>query len=164
LIRLQQLSFEEREAALLACCGSRRWAATVALRLPTCQTTDDALAMAEHAWWELAADDWREALVAHPRIGDFATPASQEAREQGSMEGAGPALRAEIADGNHAYEDRFGMTYVVRATGRTPAEMLLLLRQRLANDPDTELRTAAAEQAEITKLRLAGLLSGRTDA
>ena len=33
-------------------------------------------------------------------------------------------------------------------------EMLALLRGRLGNDADTELRIAAAEQAKITRLRL----------
>jgi 2-oxo-4-hydroxy-4-carboxy--5-ureidoimidazoline (OHCU) decarboxylase len=75
------------------------------------------------------------------------------------MDTAGPAIREAIAEGNHEYERRFAMTYVVRAAGRSPAEMLLLLRQRLGNDPDTELRIAAAEQAEITRLRLLDLLS-----
>ena len=51
------------------------------------------------------------------------------------------------------------MTYVVRARGRNPAELLLLLRRRLDNDPKAELRVAAAEQAEITRLRLAEVLA-----
>jgi 2-oxo-4-hydroxy-4-carboxy-5-ureidoimidazoline decarboxylase len=38
--------------------------------------------------------------------------------------------------------------------------MLAILRQRLKNDPDEELRIAAAEQAKITKLRLEKLLAG----
>jgi 2-oxo-4-hydroxy-4-carboxy-5-ureidoimidazoline decarboxylase len=32
--------------------------------------------------------------------------------------------------------------------------MLALLQARLANDPETELRVAAAEQAKITRIRL----------
>jgi 2-oxo-4-hydroxy-4-carboxy--5-ureidoimidazoline (OHCU) decarboxylase len=35
--------------------------------------------------------------------------------------------------------------------------MLAALRQRLNNDPDTELQIAAAEHAKIIRLRLAGL-------
>jgi 2-oxo-4-hydroxy-4-carboxy-5-ureidoimidazoline decarboxylase len=35
--------------------------------------------------------------------------------------------------------------------------MLALLRARIANDPDTEIRIAAEEQARITELRLLGI-------
>jgi 2-oxo-4-hydroxy-4-carboxy--5-ureidoimidazoline (OHCU) decarboxylase len=38
--------------------------------------------------------------------------------------------------------------------------MLAILRERLANNPDEELRIAAAEQAKITELRLKKLLEG----
>jgi 2-oxo-4-hydroxy-4-carboxy--5-ureidoimidazoline (OHCU) decarboxylase len=36
--------------------------------------------------------------------------------------------------------------------------MLAILRERLSNHPDTELRTAAGEQARITQLRLKKLI------
>ena len=39
-----------------------------------------------------------------------------------------------LADGNRAYEDRFGYIFIVCATGRSAAEMLALLRARLPND------------------------------
>jgi 2-oxo-4-hydroxy-4-carboxy--5-ureidoimidazoline (OHCU) decarboxylase len=38
--------------------------------------------------------------------------------------------------------------------------MLAMLRDRLRNDPETELRVAAAEQEAITRLRLEKLLLG----
>jgi 2-oxo-4-hydroxy-4-carboxy--5-ureidoimidazoline (OHCU) decarboxylase len=37
-------------------------------------------------------------------------------------------------------------------------EVLALLRERLKNDPETELRVAAEEQRRITRLRLETLL------
>ena len=49
--------------------------------------------------------------------------------------------------------------FLVCATGKTAAEMLALLRARLAHDPDAELHVAAAEQAKITRLRLEKLSS-----
>lgn len=159
LLRLKELSLATRRKALLGCCASRRWADVVARELPACTDIDDVLSAAERAWWELTAQDWREALSAHPKIGERTAAESAESREQASMADAGPAVRSAIADGNHSYEKRFGMTYVVRAAGRSPAEMLLMLRQRLANDPETELRIAAEQQAEITRLRLVSLLS-----
>ena len=44
------------------------------------------------------------------------------------------------------------------ASGRGADEMLRDLRARLANSRQAELRTAAEEQAKITRLRLAKLV------
>jgi allantoicase len=136
-----------------------RWAARVANGLDSCADEAALHELSERVWWELSPSDWREALDAHPKIGDRPPVGSQESREQGAMDTAGPALRDEIAEGNLAYEARFGMTYVVRARGRSPGELLLLLRQRLGNQAEAELRIAAGEQAEITRLRLADVVA-----
>ena len=58
------------------------------------------------------------------------------------------------AQGNAAYERRFGYIFIVCATGKSAGEMLDLLTARLQNDPVTEVRIAAEEQAKITELRL----------
>lgn len=155
--RLRAMPVAQRAEVLRACCASTRWAARVAEELDSCADEAAVQELSERVWWELTPDDWREALEAHPKIGDRPPEGSQEGREQGSMSTAGPALRDEIADGNLAYEARFGMTYVVRARGRSPGELLLLLRQRMGNEPAAELRIAAGEQAEITRLRLTDL-------
>jgi OHCU decarboxylase len=159
VLRLRSMPLVDQVATLFACCASTRWAAVVAERLDGCADEEALFALSEKVWWLLSPGDWREALDAHPKIGEWTAAGSQEGREQGAMASAGPALREAIAEGNRAYEERFGMTYVVRARGRNPAELLLLLRRRLNNDPVTELRVAAAEQAEITRLRLADMLA-----
>jgi 2-oxo-4-hydroxy-4-carboxy-5-ureidoimidazoline decarboxylase len=56
--------------------------------------------------------------------------------------------------GNREYEARFGHIFIVCATGRSAAELLGLLRERLPNDADRELEIAAAEQRKITAIRL----------
>ena len=53
-----------------------------------------------------------------------------------------------------SYERRFGYIFIVCASGKSADGMLQLLRQRLPNPPDVEIRTAAEEQAKITALRL----------
>jgi len=63
-----------------------------------------------------------------------------------------------LADLNQKYEDKFGYIFIVCASGKSSDEMLAILRRRLENDPDEELRIAAAEQAKITKLRLQKLV------
>jgi OHCU decarboxylase len=153
------------EAELLACCGSRRWAREIAARRPFADAAA-LLAAADEAWWSLAPEDWHEAFRAHPRIGERKAAPAQGARaagwsaqEQSSAASAGDDVAAALAEGNRAYEQRFGHIYIVCATGKTADEMLAILRARLANDPATELRAAAAEQARITKLRLEKLLA-----
>ena len=59
-----------------------------------------------------------------------------------------------LAAGNRAYEARFGFLFIVCATGKSAAEMLQLLEERMSNPPANELRIAAGEQAKITRLRL----------
>jgi 2-oxo-4-hydroxy-4-carboxy--5-ureidoimidazoline (OHCU) decarboxylase len=59
-----------------------------------------------------------------------------------------------LAEGNRRYRERFGYTFIVRATGRSTTEMLRLLEERLENDPSVEIGVAAEEQAQITALRL----------
>ena len=69
--------------------------------------------------------DWDEvaaALAAHPRIGERAAGDSAEAassrREQSAVTRAGDEVKQALADGNRAYERRFGHVFLIRAAGR----------------------------------------------
>ena len=75
-------------------------------------------------------------------------------RESKSAANPDAATQAELADANKEYEQKFGRIFIVCATGKTAAEMLTILRKRLANDPATELKEAAEQQRQITQLRL----------
>lgn len=118
---------------------------------------------ADRTWRGLSREDWLEAFVSHPAIGSSSTssdPSSAWARqEQSGAAGADAETRAGLALLNREYAERFGHVFLVCATGRSAAEMLALGRQRLRNDPATELATAAEEQRKITRLRLEKLLS-----
>lgn len=144
------------EAALLDCCGSTAWAQKLAARRPFADP-EALLRTADEVWAALGPDDWREAFTAHPRIGERAQ--GRSAAEQAGTAHADAATLKALAEGNRAYEQRFGHVFLIRAAGRSAGEMLAALRERLTNDPDTELRVAAGQQAEITRLRLAALLS-----
>jgi 2-oxo-4-hydroxy-4-carboxy--5-ureidoimidazoline (OHCU) decarboxylase len=61
---------------------------------------------------------------------------------------------AELADDNQRYEQHFGFTYIVCATGKSAAEMLTILKRRLANDRESELHEAAEQQRQIMQIRL----------
>jgi 2-oxo-4-hydroxy-4-carboxy-5-ureidoimidazoline decarboxylase len=66
----------------------------------------------------------------------------------------GQKVREELETGNAIYEERFGFTYIVCATGKTAEEMLTILHRRLVNDREAELREAAEQQRQIMQIRL----------
>ncbi|MEX1177063.1 MAG: allantoicase [Nitriliruptor sp.] len=150
-------------AALSTCNGSSRWAQKVAAQRPF-GTPDALFAAADAACAEADRDDILEAFKAHPRIGDrtptHADPGASRwsAGEQSGTANAEQDTLEALADGNRAYEERFGHVFLIRAAGRSADEMLAALRERLDNDPDTELRVAAEQQRQITALRLDKLL------
>jgi 2-oxo-4-hydroxy-4-carboxy-5-ureidoimidazoline decarboxylase len=145
--------------AMLACCGSRRWAkAMVALR--PIAGVEELSAAADRVWRTMEEPDRMEAFACHPRIGERkiwnATPksAAWSAQEQSSTAQAADRVLAELAAGNALYEERYGFTYIVCATGKSTAEMLAILNRRLASNREMELREAAEQQRQITQIRL----------
>lgn len=149
---LNGLSASAARAALTRCCTSRRWVDAMLAMRP--YASDAALfAAAERAWWALGRADWLEAFGGHPRIGERGSdPVAR--REQAGVNGTGEETRAALARGNGEYEARFGHVFLICATGKSATEMLAALRSRLGNDPTSELKIAAGEQAKITRLRL----------
>jgi 2-oxo-4-hydroxy-4-carboxy-5-ureidoimidazoline decarboxylase len=145
---------------LASCCGSHAWVQAMLERRPF-RAFVRMLDEADEIWWSLSPDDWREAFDHHPRIGEqtAAVPQAGVARAWSADEQRGAAMssdatRQALADGNREYERKFRHIYLVCATGKSAEEMLALLQTRLANDPASELRVAALEQAKITRLRL----------
>lgn len=159
--RLNALGEAERREAFFRCCGSTRWARRMAAH-GAFGSWAELHGLADHHWWDLADGDWLEAFTHHPRIGAdvaklrerFASTASWSEGEQAGVAEADEAVLSALAAGNAAYDARFGFLFIVCATGKTAAEMLALLEERLPNDPAAELRIAAGEQAKITHLRL----------
>jgi 2-oxo-4-hydroxy-4-carboxy-5-ureidoimidazoline decarboxylase len=161
--RLDRASAEDARSLLTRCCGSTRWVDRMAARRPFA-SRDHLLEAAREEWFALAPDDWREAFTHHPKIGDrdalrrrFAATAHLSEQEQRGVSGASEDELTALAEGNRAYEGRFGYIFIVCATGLTAAEMLRMLQERMHHAPDEEIHVAAAEQAKITELRLLGL-------
>jgi allantoicase len=153
---LDLLPAGQAEAELLACCASRAWARRLAAGRPY-GGFPALVAAADAVWAGLDPQDWLEAFTAHPRIGErrpAGDPRRWSAGEQAGAAGADAVVLDALAEGNRAYEQRFGRVFLICATGRSAAEMLADLRRRLGNDPETELRVAAEEQRKITRLRL----------
>jgi 2-oxo-4-hydroxy-4-carboxy-5-ureidoimidazoline decarboxylase len=153
LERLNALPREQARDALLACCGSARWAERMLAARPF-RDVEALYAEAERAWLALGREDWLEAFSKHPRIGERKLDAAWTRQEQKGVENAAAEVLAALEHGNREYEGRFGHVFLVCATGKSAAEMLALLEKRLKNDPESELRVAAGEQAKITRIRL----------
>jgi OHCU decarboxylase len=121
---------------------------------------------AESIWWSLGPEDWLEAFQRHPRIGETrpvqqTTAIAQEwsEQEQSAVRSAGKQTAEALAELNRKYQEKFGYIFIVCAAAKRSDEMLSILRERLENDEQKELQVAAAEQANITKLRLEKLLN-----
>jgi 2-oxo-4-hydroxy-4-carboxy-5-ureidoimidazoline decarboxylase len=157
---LNKLPAQEAEEQLYGCFANRTWASRVARGRPY-KSFAELTAMAELAWRDLSDAEWLQAFAAHPRIGEAGghAPATSEREQTHVMQSAGETLAALAAE-NRGYEGRFGHVFLIAASGRTADEILFALRERMGNDPTTELRVAAAEQRKITRLRLESLLNG----
>jgi OHCU decarboxylase len=165
LERLNTLSSEEAESELLKCCGSTLWARRMGRERPF-HNLQELLMKADSVWWSLDAEDWLEAFSRHPKIGEKESARAQSAeahrwseQEQSGASSAAEETRLALAAANREYERKFGHIYIICATGKTANEMLSILRERLQNDKDKELRVAAEEQRRITHLRLSKLLA-----
>lgn len=144
---------------MIACCGARRWAAAMVALRPVA-SVHELSAAADRIWSTMEEADWMEAFACHPRIGDRkAAHASVQSvawsrQEQSSADSAAERVLSELAAGNALYEQRFGFTYIVCATGKSADEMLAILNRRLSSDRAAELREAAEQQRHITQIRL----------
>lgn len=146
---------------LFHCCGSDRWVRAMVAARPFA-SSEELLRRAETEWQTLTRVDWLEAFSNHPKIGDleslrrkFKDTAHLASGEQSGVRGAGEATLQALAEANREYEAKYGFIFIVCATGKTAEEMLAILRNRLGNSVEDELRIAAAEQKKITHLRLA---------
>lgn len=161
---LDAISDDEAVGLLRACCGSSRWVAAMIESRPF-GSKKKARERADEVWNGLNREDWMEAFDHHPRIGERAAAAKQDARgaswssqEQAGVGAAPNDVKAELARVNADYERRFGFIYIVCASGKTAEELLAIARSRLGNAPEVELRIAAEEQRRIMQLRLDKLL------
>ena len=163
LAEFNALPADVAERELLACNAAPRFAREIAAGRPY-PGTDDLARAARQVAAGLSWDEVEVALAAHPRIGQRPAGDSAEAaasrREQAGVDAATDAVRAELAAGNRAYEERFGHVFLIRAAGRGPAEILAELTRRSARDEAAERAETTAQLAEITRLRVERAVSG----
>jgi 2-oxo-4-hydroxy-4-carboxy-5-ureidoimidazoline decarboxylase len=168
LARWNAASQDAAASEILPCCGSRAWAQTMAAQRPF-QDEAALISASGEVWRNLNESDWMEAFKSHPRIGESRTADSSAPRssprssprtwtwamqEQKTVADAADAVKIALAEGNREYENKFGRIFIVCATGKSAAELLETLRDRLQNDAATELREATEQQRQIIQLRL----------
>lgn len=148
----------DAERDLLACCASTAFAKAVAGGRPYPDATA-LLAAVDAAFDTLTWDDIAESMNGHPRIGDRTAPGGMSAAEQSGAAAADDDVKQGLADGNRAYEERFGHIFLICASGLSGQEMLDRLRARLKNNQDAERGVVRAELLKITRLRMTKLLN-----
>ena len=148
---------QDAERDILACCASTAFAKAIADGRPY-QDPAALLTAVDAAFDALNWDDIVESTNGHPRIGDRATSRGMSAAEQSGAATASEQVRQDLAEGNLAYEKRFGHIFLVCASGLSGQEMLARLRARLGNDQDAERTVVRAELLKITRLRMTKLL------
>jgi 2-oxo-4-hydroxy-4-carboxy--5-ureidoimidazoline (OHCU) decarboxylase len=109
-------------------------------------TVEDPLGKAHTLALQLSDDEKKDVLDAHPAIGAKATSA-RSAREQGTDDD--PAVLAELAELNRAYEEKFGFRFVVFVNTRPRREIVPVLRERLERTRAEELQTGVDELIQI---------------
>lgn len=141
-------------------CAAQRWCQlmTDARPFASFNALEDS---ARRAWQQMAQDDWMQAFAAHPMIGDisslrakFANTKQIAANEQSSTSKASEATLQGLKKLNHDYLAKHGFIFIICATGLSAETMLAELESRLPNDTETEMKTAAEHQFNITLLRL----------
>lgn len=164
---IETLNQADREAAshsFRQCCTSEAWIERMVSGRPY-STADELRSAADKNWQGLDEHDYLQAFDGHPKIGDveslkakYANTKELAAGEQSSVNVASGDTIAALADGNSAYEEKFGFIFIVCATGKTAAQMTALLQARLPNERNQELINAAEEQRKIFQIRLEKLL------
>lgn len=150
-------------AVLRTCVDIDSWVATLVRErpFPDADMLFERAAGLAAAWTDEEVD---AALAGHPRIGAAVPGAGAEAElsraEQAAVGAAGPAAAARWTEANRSYEARFDRIFLIRAAGRSEAELLAALQDRMANSPEAENAVRAGQLAEIALLRLRGVVSG----
>ena len=92
-------------------------------------------------------------LNAHPRIGANPTSLSPLSRREQSGDADVATLQA-LAAMNEEYERTFGFRFVVFVAGRSKAEIVPVMRERLRRTREQELATGVDEFLAIARDRL----------
>ena len=150
----------EAIALLRSCLEIPRWYAALVDGRPYA-SVGDLVAAGATAASQFTVDEVDGALAQHPRIGErpagSGAEASMSRAEQAGVDPSDAAVAAALVEGNRAYEQRFGRVFLIRAAGRSAAEILEALNERLGHTDAEEQPVVADQLRQIALLRLRGL-------
>jgi len=161
LVQFNNMTIAQAKQVLMQMCTSEVWGDKVVQARPF----ESLLALqqtADFVWQHLSEADYLQAFDGHPKIGDvnslrakYAHTKAVASDEQAAVNKADEAVLHDLAILNEQYLTKFGFIFIVCATGKSAEQMLCLLKARLPNDRETELKNAVEEQRKIFQLRLA---------
>ena len=163
-----ELPLTELRAGLTASLAVSRWVDDV-VRVAPFESVAQLLGVASKAATPLSASEIDEALAYHPRIGEKPVgDGAAQAFSRDEQSGLGSlseeaGLAAAIVAGNVTYEERFERIFIIRAAGRSPAEILAELERRLELPNSSELEIVGEQLRDIALLRIEKLWAVPTD-
>ncbi|WP_309641314.1 2-oxo-4-hydroxy-4-carboxy-5-ureidoimidazoline decarboxylase [Flavobacterium sp.] len=160
LTAFNTLDKETAKQHLFACCGSTKWADAMMQHFPFA-TEKQLVDWSASIWYDACGEsDWLESFTHHPKIGDVKSLTEKFAgKEQAGVAVATAETIDALAKANADYESKFGLIFIVCATGKSANEMLRLLLDRLQNTAAEERNIAMGEQQKITIIRFKKLLT-----
>lgn len=163
LSQFNSCTVDVARGAALGWCHCFNWARDVVGNRPY-QSVEHLESYCVERWDGASMSEVREALGAHPLIGDidllkkkFSSKdhiAEKAFAEQGQVLGASEDTLKELARLNVDYKNRHGFIFIVFAKDLSPEEMLLALRTRIDNSTKHEFAQAMAEQTKICLARI----------
>ena len=121
---------------------------------------DDLHAKLCEAMYEAPRERQIALVRAHPDLAGKAaiegtlTPDSRREQSSAGLDRLSPDEYEALTGANAAYRERFGFPFVICVRDHDKDSILAAVRERLRNDPETELRTALGEIARIAHHRL----------
>lgn len=162
---LEEFNAADRDEAiawLRPCVDVSRWCAELADGRPYA-SVDALLDAAARVASPFTPAEVEGALAQHPRIGERPAGGGAEAAmsrsEQAGVDPADARVADALAEGNRAYEQKFGRVFLIRAAGRSASDILSALTERLGHTAVEEEPIVADQLRQIAVLRLKGLLA-----
>ena len=160
LARWNSLPAEEAAREILPCCGSPAWAEQLAAQR-SFSSPESLFAASDSVWLALPEADWQQAFDSHPRIGQQHAQAAtaqslawSSCEQSAAIASQDEVVKLALAEANREYEAKFGRIFLICASGKSTQQILAILRARMCNTAEQELREAVEQQRQITQLRL----------
>lgn len=103
-------------------------------------------------------------LCAHPELagkeaasGTLTTHSSEEQKGAGLIN-LSEAEKAELAELNRRYREKFGFPFIIAVRDNTKAQIMAAFEKRLANTREQEFATACKQVERIAELRIRAIL------